>query len=157
MTMPTVSPSQVRRALLLREEIAFLDLRHEAAYATGHPLFAANMATDRITLEAEARLPRRNVPIVFTTPEKDLFPRRQIALWRWDIPTSVNSTEGSRPGRWQALSCSRMLIPTPRPLANSSKSRRHTPSLSANEVAELIATEANIRISMFGGSMNMRP
>ena len=51
MTMPTVSPSQVRRALLLREEIAFLDLRHEAAYATGHPLFAANMATDRIALK----------------------------------------------------------------------------------------------------------
>ena len=80
MTMPTVSPSQVRRALLLREEIAFLDLRHEAADATGHPLFAANMAADRIALEAETRLPRKNVPIVVTTPAKVLFPRREIAL-----------------------------------------------------------------------------
>src|SRR5260370_23284646 len=64
MTAPSVTPSQVRCALLLRDEIALLDLRHEAAYATGHPLFAANMATERIALEAETRLPRKDVPIV---------------------------------------------------------------------------------------------
>src|SRR4051812_26543432 len=59
-----VTSCQVRRALLLRDEIALLDIRHEAAFATGHPLFAANMAADRIELEAEIRLPRKNVPIV---------------------------------------------------------------------------------------------
>lgn len=64
MTLPSVTPSQVRTALLLREEIALLDVRHEAAFATGHPLFAANMAADRIALEAEARLPRKDAPIV---------------------------------------------------------------------------------------------
>src|SRR6266699_6416444 len=64
MTALTVTPSQIRCALLLRDEIALLDVRHEAAYATGHPLFAANMAADRIALEAEARLPRKDVPIV---------------------------------------------------------------------------------------------
>jgi rhodanese-related sulfurtransferase len=64
MTRLTVSPAQVRCALLLREEIALLDLRHEAAFATGHPLFAANMAADRIAIEAAARLPRKDVPIV---------------------------------------------------------------------------------------------
>ena len=62
MNPPTITPSQVRRALLLREEIALLDVRHEAAYATGHPLFAANMAADRIALEAGTRLPRKDVP-----------------------------------------------------------------------------------------------
>src|SRR3954470_23540134 len=64
MTTPSVTPSQVRSALLLRDEIALLDVRHEAAYATGHPLFAANMAADRIGLEAGTRLPRKGVPIV---------------------------------------------------------------------------------------------
>ena len=64
--MPIIAatPSQIRSMLLMRQEIALLDLRHEAAFATGHPLFAANMAADRIALEAEARLPRKNVPIV---------------------------------------------------------------------------------------------
>jgi rhodanese-related sulfurtransferase len=64
MTLPTTTPSQVRCALLLPEEIALLDVRHEAAYATGHPLFAANMATERIAVEAGTRLPRKDVPIV---------------------------------------------------------------------------------------------
>ena len=64
MTIPSITPSQVRRALLLRDEIALLDLRHEAAFATGHPLFAANMAAGRIALEAEMRLLRNDVPVV---------------------------------------------------------------------------------------------
>ena len=61
MKLPTVTPADIRRALLLREEIALLDLRHEAGFATGHPLFAANMAADRIAIEAELRLPRKDV------------------------------------------------------------------------------------------------
>src|SRR6201746_1263215 len=64
MTVTTVTPSQVRCALLLREEIALLDVRHEAAFATGHPLFAANMAAGRIALETETRLPRKDAPVV---------------------------------------------------------------------------------------------
>src|SRR5437868_13307033 len=60
----TITSSQVRSALLLRDEIALLDVRHEAAYATGHPLFAANMAADRIAVEAESRLPRKDVLVV---------------------------------------------------------------------------------------------
>ncbi len=62
MTTLPVTASQVRRALLLRDEIALLDLRREAGFATGHPLFAANMAADRIALEAGTRLPRKDVP-----------------------------------------------------------------------------------------------
>src|ERR1700693_1520481 len=70
MTVPSATPRQIRCALLLRDEIALLDLRHEAAFATGHPLFAANVAADRIALEAEMRLPRKDVPIVlFDTGE----------------------------------------------------------------------------------------
>src|SRR5258708_36108309 len=64
MTLPAIMPSDVRIVLSFREDIALLDVRHEAAFATGHPLFAANMAAGRIALEAEARLPRKDVPIV---------------------------------------------------------------------------------------------
>src|SRR6201982_3662897 len=75
MNLPSATPSQVRNMLLLREEIALLDLRHEAAYATGHPLFAANMAADRIALEAETRLPRKDVPIVVYDAGEGLVPQ----------------------------------------------------------------------------------
>src|SRR5258705_10556721 len=74
MNLPSITPSQVRTSLLLRDEIALLDVRHEAVFATGHPLFAANMAADRIALEAAARLPRKNVPIVIYDAGEGLVP-----------------------------------------------------------------------------------
>ena len=58
------TPNDIRTALLLGHEVALLDVRHEAAFATGHPLFAANLAFDRIDLESAIRLPRKDVPIV---------------------------------------------------------------------------------------------
>ena len=64
MSISTVTPADIRTALLLRHEIALLDVRHEAQFATGHPLFAANMAADRIALEADLRLPRKDAPII---------------------------------------------------------------------------------------------
>src|ERR1700721_818929 len=73
MTISSVTPSHIRRALLLRDEIALLDLRHEAAFATGHPLFAANMAAARSALEAETRLPRPH----YRPPISDQCRRRQ--------------------------------------------------------------------------------
>ena len=146
MTMPTVSPSQVRRALLLREEIAFLDLRHEAAYATGHPLFAANMATDRIALEAEARLPRKNVPIVVYDAGEGLVPSatdRFMALGYSDVRQLDGGLQA-----WQmaGFELFQDVNSYAKAFGELVESRRHTPSLPANEVAELIATGANIRI-----------
>src|SRR4029434_11351359 len=75
MTVPSVTPREIRTALLLREEIALLDVRHEATFATGHPLFAANRAADRIALEAEARLPRKDVPVVLYDDGEGLVPQ----------------------------------------------------------------------------------
>src|SRR5262245_27215966 len=80
MPLSSITPSQVRSALLLREEIALLDLRHEAAFATGHPLFAANMAADRIALEAAVRLPRKDVPIVLFDAGEGLVPAAAATL-----------------------------------------------------------------------------
>ena len=108
MTLPTITPSQVRTALLLRDEIALLDLRHEAAFATGHPLFAANMAADRIALEAEARLPRKDVPIVvYDDGEGLVAPAGGSPRGASATPTFVSSTAACRPGRRRATNCSR--------------------------------------------------
>jgi rhodanese-related sulfurtransferase len=90
MTAPSVTPSQVRCALLLRDEIALLDVRHEAAYAAGHPLFAANMAADRIALEAGTRLPRKDVPVVVYDAGEGL-----VSLSRF--PRSVTRPDVSEP------------------------------------------------------------
>ena len=146
MTVPSVTPSDVRRALLLRDEIALLDIRHEAAFATGHPLFAANMAADRIALEAAARLPRKGVPIVLYDAGEGLVAKaadRLTALGYTDI-----SQLGGGLQAWQAAGYELFIDVNSyaKAFGELVESRRHTPSLPADEVAALIASGANIAI-----------
>jgi rhodanese-related sulfurtransferase len=146
MTTPTITPSQVRRALLLRDEIALLDVRHEAAYATGHPLFAANMAADRIALEAETRLPRKDVPIVVYDAGEglaSLAADRLLALGYAD----VRQLDGGLQAWWMAgYELFQDVNSYAKAFGELVESRRHTPSLAADEVAALMARKANIAI-----------
>jgi rhodanese-related sulfurtransferase len=64
MTAAATTAGDVRRALRDRTEIALLDVRPEARFAEGHPLFAASFPLGRLEIEAFDRLPRRSVPIV---------------------------------------------------------------------------------------------
>jgi rhodanese-related sulfurtransferase len=146
MTAPTVTPSQIRCALLLRDEIAFLDLRHEAAFATGHPLFAANMAADRIALEAETRLPRRDVPIVVYDAGEGQVPLATDRLTALGY-TNVRQLDGGLKA-WQEAGYELFqdVNSYAKAFGELVESRRHTPSLTADEVAALIASKANIAV-----------
>ena len=146
MNIPTVTPSQIRSMLLLREEIALLDLRHEAAFATGHPLFAANMAAGRIALEAELRLPRKDVPIVVYDDGEGLVTEavaQFAALGYRDVRQLEGGLEGWRKAGFEIFIDVNSYA---KAFGELVETRRHTPSLSAEEVAALIASRANIRI-----------
>jgi rhodanese-related sulfurtransferase len=146
MTVSSVTPSQVRRALLLREEIALLDLRHEAAFATGHPLFAANMAAERIALEAAARLPRKDVPIVVYDAGEGLVPQavdRLTALGYTDVRQLDGGLDAWRRAGFELF---RDVNSYAKAFGELVESRRHTPSLPAHEVAALMAGKANIAV-----------
>ena len=146
MTLSTVTPSDIRIALLRRDEIALLDVRHEAAFATGHPLFAANMAADRIALEAETRLPRKDVPIVVYDAGEGLA---TVAIDRLRALgyTDVRELDGG-PKAWQAAGYELFqdVNSYAKAFGELVEQRRHTPSLSADEVSALIENDANIRI-----------
>jgi rhodanese-related sulfurtransferase len=142
----TVSPQQIRTALLLREEIALLDLRHEAEFATGHPLFAANMAAGRIALEAEARLPRKDAPVVVYDNGEGLVPAARESLARLGY-----SNVGELAGGLQAWAAAGYELfqdvnSYAKAFGELVESRRHTPSLPADDVAALIASGADIAI-----------
>src|SRR3981081_3503222 len=146
MPAPSVTSAQVRSALKLREEIALLDLRHEAAYATGHPLFAANMAADRITLEAGTRLPRKDVPIVVYDAGEGLLPQaadRLVTLGYTDVCQLDGGLQGWRHAGYELF---RDVNSYAKAFGELVESRRHTPSLPADEVAALIARKANVRV-----------
>jgi len=146
MIAPPITPSQVRRALLLREEIALLDVRHEAAFATGHPLFAANMAADRIVLEAEIRLPRKDVPIVIYDAGEGLVPRATDDLMALGY-TNVRRLDGGLQA-WQIAGYEifQDVNSYAKAFGELVESRRHTPSLAADDVAALIASKADIAV-----------
>jgi rhodanese-related sulfurtransferase len=146
MTPSPVTPSHVRRMLLLSEEIALLDLRHEAAFATGHPLFAANMAAGRIELEAEIRLPRKDVPIVVYDAGEGLVDQatdRLAALGYTDIRQLGGGLQA-----WKSVGFELFqdVNSYAKAFGELVESRRHTPSLPANEVAALIASGAKLAI-----------
>jgi rhodanese-related sulfurtransferase len=146
MTVSSVTPQEIRRALLLREEIALLDVRHEAAFATGHPLFAANMAADRIELEAAIRLPRKDVPIVLYDAGEGLVARAAERLGAMGY-TNVRQLEG---GLQAWASAAYELFQDVNSYAKAFgelvEHRRHTPSLPADDVAALIEGGADIAI-----------
>ena len=146
MTFPSVTPSEIRTALLLRDEIALLDIRHEAVFATGHPLFAANMAADRITLEAEARLPRKDVPIVLYDNGEglvDVAADRLKALGYSNIRRLDGGLQGWKQAGFELFQDVNSYA---KAFGELVEARRHTPSLAAEEVSALIANGANIQI-----------
>jgi rhodanese-related sulfurtransferase len=146
MIASTVTPQDIRCALLLRQEIALLDVRHEAGFATGHPLFAANMAAGRIDLEAAIRLPRKDVPIVLYDDGEGLVgsARDRLAALGY---TNIRALEGGlRAWRDAGYEVFQDVNSYAKAFGELVEARRHTPSLSADEVAALIAEKSDIAI-----------
>lgn len=145
MSVPIAS-REVRRALLLRHEIALLDLRHEASFATGHPLFAANLAADRVGLEAAHRLPRKDGTIVLYDDDEELVrgAAGQLAALGY---TDVRALAGGLAG-WQAAGYELFqdVNSYSKAFGELVEARRHTPSLPAEDVAALIEGKADIAI-----------
>ncbi|WP_375784563.1 rhodanese-like domain-containing protein [Bradyrhizobium sp. Pha-3] len=146
MTASSVTPQNIRATLLLRQEIALLDVRHEAEFATGHPLFAANMAAGRIALEAELRLPRKDVPIVLYDNGEGLVAAaadQLRALGYGNVAALAGGLQGWKAAGYEVFEDVNSYA---KAFGELVESRRHTPSLSADEVAALISDKANIAI-----------
>lgn len=146
MTLPSVTPSDVCTKLLLREEIALLDVRHEATFATGHPLFAANMAAARIALEAEVRLPRKDIPIVLYDDDEGFVDKaadQLAALGYGNVRQLAGGLQGWKRAGYEVFEDVNSYA---KAFGELVEHRRHTPSLAAEEVGALIAEGANIQI-----------
>jgi rhodanese-related sulfurtransferase len=146
MTVPSVTSSHIRRALLLRNEIALVDLRHEAVFATGHPLFAANMAIGRIALEAETRLPRKDVPVILYDAGEGLIAAavdRLATLGYTDVRQLAGGLQAWKDAGYELFQDVNSYA---KAFGELVESRRHTPSLSAEQVAGLISSRANIAV-----------
>jgi rhodanese-related sulfurtransferase len=132
--------------LLARDELALLDVRHEAEFAIAHPLFAANMAANRIALEAALRLPRKDVPIVLYDNGEGFLPAAAevfAKLGYTDIRALAGGLKAWRDAGYELFQDVNSYA---KAFGELVEQRRHTPSLPADDVAALIASGANIRI-----------
>ncbi|WP_326540967.1 rhodanese-like domain-containing protein [Pseudorhodoferax sp.] len=145
MSLPELTPADVRRALLAREEIALLDLREEDPFAQSHPLWAANLPLSGIELQAWRRIPRRDTLIVLygSHDGEDLVPRGAAVLATLGY-TRVHALAGGLDG-WIAAGGEvfRDVNVPSKAFGELVEHERHTPSLPAEQVQALIAAGAN--------------
>lgn len=141
---PTRSCAEVRAALLARKEIALLDVREEAPFAECHPLFAANLPLSRLELEAWARIPRRDTPIVVYDDGEGLAvpaAQRLAALGYTDVALLEGGLAGWRDAGGELF---RDVNVPSKAFGELVESKRHTPSLSAQEVKALLDAKADV-------------
>ncbi len=137
---------EVRAALLARQEIALLDVREEDPHAQAHPLFAANSPFGRLELDAPAKLPRRDVPIVTIDDGEGLAERaaqRLLALGYEDVKVFAGGVRGWAGAGGELF---RDVNVPSKAFGELVEAERHTPSLSAEEVKALIDAQADIVI-----------
>jgi predicted metal-dependent enzyme (double-stranded beta helix superfamily)/rhodanese-related sulfurtransferase len=138
--------AQVRSALLAKEEIALLDVREEDPFAQGHPLFAANLPLGRIEADAWRRIPRLDTPVVVYDRGEGLAIAAARTLRRMGY-CQVRLLEGGLDG-WAADGGELFIdvnVPS-KSFGELVEAQRHTPSLPAEEVQELINTGADMVI-----------
>jgi len=144
--MTKIYPSQIRHALLVKSEIAVIDLRDECLFALDHPLFAAQIPFDRLELESEYRLPRRTTPVVVYDNGEGLTDRavRTLgALGYHNVGILDGGLQGWRDAGYELFQDVNSYC---KAFGELVEHRRQTPSLTAAELSRLIDKKADIAI-----------
>ncbi|AZC69872.1 rhodanese-related sulfurtransferase [Pseudomonas chlororaphis] len=143
-TAPTRSYPQIRQALLNREELALVDVREEAPFAQGHPLFAANIPLSKLELEVYSRIPRRDTQVTLYDNGEGLADSAAQRLQALGY-SNVSLLEGGLEG-WRSAGGELFIdvnVPS-KAFGELVESQRHTPSLAAEEVQALLDSQADL-------------
>jgi rhodanese-related sulfurtransferase len=142
--MKTKDYAFVRHKLLSKEEIAFLDVREEDPHAQEHPLFAANLPLARIEIDAFGKLPRKDVPIVTLDDGEgyaELAATKLLELGYLDVSIYQGGVKVWKTAGGEVFKD--VNVPS-KSFGELVESKRHTPSLSAQEVKKLIDDNADV-------------
>ena len=146
--MTFITAQAVRSALLRGEEIAIVDVREEAEFALGHPLFAAQIPLRRIATEAHWRIPRRDVLLAVYDDQAsggqslaDEAAERFQDLGYEHVRVLKDGLSGWRNAGYELFEDVNSYA---KAFGELVEHRRHTPSLTSPEVKALIDQRANI-------------
>ena len=134
----------VRNKLLKKEEVALLDVREEDPHAQEHPLFAANFPLSRIEVDAFSKLPRKDVPIVTLDDGEgyaQLAAQRLSELGYLDVSVFDGGVKAWKAAGGEVFKD--VNVPS-KSFGEFVESKRHTPSLSAQEVKKLLDDKEDV-------------
>lgn len=136
--MTAMTGEQVRAALRERREIALVDVREEDPFAQEHPLWAVQIASSRLELDAPWRLPRREVTVVVYDDGEGLAApaAERLRAFGW---TDVRLLDGGLAG-WKAGGGEvfRDVNVPSKAFGELVEHEVHTPSLPAEDVKALL-------------------
>lgn len=143
--MTLITAQAVRSALLRGEEIALIDVREEAEFALGHPLFAAQIPLRRVATEAHWRIPRRDVLLVVYDDHAgslaDAAAQQFEDLGYEQVRILKDGLVGWRGAGYELFEDVNSYA---KAFGELVEHRRHTPYLTSPEVKALIDARANI-------------
>ncbi|MFT4076906.1 MAG: rhodanese-like domain-containing protein [Asticcacaulis sp.] len=142
--MTHITPQTVHSALIRGEEIALIDVREEAEFALGHPLFAAQIPLRRITAEAHWRLPRRDVLLVVYDNDDglaDAAAETFVNLGYEQVRVLKGGLNGWREAGYELFEDVNSYS---KAFGELVEHRRHTPSLTSPEVKALLDARADV-------------
>ena len=144
MSINTKNYEFIRNKLLNKEEIAFLDVREEDPHAQEHPLFAANLPLSRIEIDAYSKLPRKDVPIITLDDGEgfaQLAAERLVSLGYQDVSIFAGGVASWKAAGGEVFKD--VNVPS-KSFGEFVESKRHTPSLSAQEVKQLLDAKEDV-------------
>jgi rhodanese-related sulfurtransferase len=144
MSINTKNYEFVRNKLLKKEEIAFLDVREEDPHAQEHPLFAANIPLSKIEFDSYGKLPRKDVPIVTLDDGEgfaQLAAERLIAMGYRDVSLFAGGVAAWKAAGGEVFKD--VNVPS-KSFGEFVESKRHTPSLSAQEVKKMLDAKEDV-------------
>jgi rhodanese-related sulfurtransferase len=142
----SVTPGDIRKLLLARQEVALIDVREEAEFALGHPLFAAQIPLRRIAEEARWRIPRPETPVIVYDNGEGLAASAAMALRDLGFTQVAELTRGLAGWRDAGYELFEDVNSYSKAFGELVEYRRHAPSLPAPDVQALIDEKADIAI-----------
>jgi rhodanese-related sulfurtransferase len=141
--MKTISPRELRRHWIDGHEIALLDVREEGPYSESHPLFAVTVPVSEIEEKLPSLVPRLSAPIVVYDNDEGYVQRafnRVAALGYNDVAV----LEGGLKAYSEIGEVYRDVNVPSKAFGELVESIRHTPSLPAPEVKNILDTQDDV-------------
>jgi len=140
------SAGEIRQQLLDGQEVALVDVREEAPYATGHPLFAVNIPLSRLEIDVLSRIPRLSTSVTVYDDGEGLALRAAQRLQQLGY-SDVALLQGGLDGwRSQGLELFIDVNSPSKAFGELVEHQQKTPSLAAEEVAALLQRSEDVRV-----------